>query len=707
MRISRREFIEAGAVGGVALLLGLILERGVHRVTAFTPNPLIRIDADGTITVVAYRTEMGQGVRTALPMIVADELGANWAQIRVAQGIPGAIWNDMRTGGSSSVIETWEPMRRIAAAARVMLIGAAARELGVDVATCHTEQSAVVHEGTGRRRTFGSLVAAARSQPVPADPPLRDPATYDLIGSRVRRVDGPAIVRGGGVYALDIRVPNMRVATIARCPIHGGRVGHWNGARARRVNGVRTIVPVSSGVAVVADHTWAAIQGRAALDVEWDAQGNDARSPDSYHDALEAALLSAKSSRHIGDVAAALRASHRTMDATYRWPFQAHAAIEPLNCIADVRRDTCDIWVGTQAPNEVQTDTAKLLGIPPERVTVHLALIGGGFGRRLATDYALEAVEISRAIGGPVQLVWTREDDIQHDMYNPGQVNRIMAGLDANGEIRAWRHEYGDYFLSPMYGTLKPTYDPVDAGEPWGGFDSPYTFANADERVAMLQPTVPCGAWRSVKYPGVVLARECMLDEIAHAVGRDPIALRLALLESPAQDRLRAVIALVAERGGWHAPWVVHREGRRWGRGFACNPYRRTKVAQIAEVSVGPANDIRVHRVICAFDCGRMINPLALEAQIEGGINWGLSAALKTEITFAHGRTRQTNFDTFPPLRMAEAPAIEIHCVANQETPSGAGEPPVPPVAPAVLNAIFAATGRRVRHVPVRPADLI
>jgi isoquinoline 1-oxidoreductase beta subunit len=390
--------------------------------------------------------------------------------------------------------------------------------------------------------------------------------------------------------------------------------------------------------------------------------------------------------------------------------------MEPPNGVADVRDGGCEIWVGTQAPNDAQTEAAKLLGISPERVTVHVTLLGGGFGRRLGIDYVLEAVEVSRRVREPVQVVWSREDDLRHDMYQPAQVNRLTATLDARGTPAAWRHEVADVNLT-MFGDFNPNFDPAADGDPWGGYDTPYAFPSLDVSLALSPSPVPTGAWRSVTYPAAVFARESFLDEIAAQTKRDPVELRLALLPSPGAvklgsvtvnngDRLRTVLRLAAEKAAWGTPLPRPNDGRRWGRGIAINGYhRRTMVAQVAEVSVGAEGDVRVHRVVCAVDCGQVINRSGLEAQFEGGVMWALSA-LKGEVTFAKGATVQGNYNDFPVVRMREAPRVEVHVVPGTLGPFGVGEQPVPAVGPAVANAIFAATGRRVRRTPIRPGDL-
>jgi len=594
-----------------------------------------------------------------------------------------------------------------------MLVAAAAARWGVTPDTCATERGAVLHRASARRLEFGALVADAARLPVPTEPRLKESSEFRLLGQRVPRVDAHAMVSGTATYGIDVKVPGMRYAAIARPPAHNGKIARWDATRARAVPGVLDVVEVPAGVAVLASNTWAALQGRDALEIHAAAGVGATGDSAAFMRALDDAMArGGKPAVRRGDVASALAGGGRRMTATYRAPFQGHAAMEPLNCVAHVRDGQCEIWVGTQAPNQAQEDVAKLLGIPLDRVTLHVTLLGGGFGRRLGYDYVIEAVELSRKVGGPVQVVWSREDDMRHDMYQPGQVNRLTTSLDARGLPVAWRHEVADYNLT-MFGDYDPNYDPAADGDPWGAFDTPYGFPALDVTLALAPTPVPTGAWRSVTYPAAVMARESFLDEIAVATRRDPVDLRLALLPSPGTvkvgslsvnngDRLRAVLRLAAEKSGWGTPLRKPNDGRRWGRGIAINAYhQQTMVAQVAEVSVGAQGDVRVHRVVCAVDCGQVINRSGLDAQFEGGVMWALSA-LKGEITFANGATVQANYNDYPVVRMREAPRVEVHVVPSTLRPFGVGEQPVPAVGPAVANAIYAATGRRLRATPFR-----
>ncbi len=719
-RVSRRAFVKAAAAGSAAVMFGFDRDGGVIRQLAsmsapgvFAPNQWIRIDQNGRVTVRAHKSEMGQGVRTSIPAIAVAELGADWSSVHIEHAEPGPDFDDMGTSGSSSVPDSWTVLRNAAAAARMTLVTAASTRWRVSAAECDTENGFVIHGATKRRASFGSLVADVARIPAPKDVVLR--TNLPLIGTRLRRVDTPAMVRGTATYGIDVKVPNMRYAVLARPPVPRATVVGFDEAAARRVVGVSNIVRTPSGVAVVANNTWAAIRGRDALAIQWSESADASKNSQQFSRDLETALDNGRMARREGDFAAQMRTAARTMEATFFAPFQAHAAIEPLTCVADVRRDRCEIWVGTQHPQVVKSLAAKLAKLSEDKVRVHVMLMGGAFGRRIATDHAREAIELSIAINAPVQLVWTREDEFAHDFYGAAQMNRLSACMDASGDIVGWRHEVADYSLT-MFGAFNPNYNPANDGDPWGGFDTPYSFPALDVTLGLLESPVATGAWRSVAYPAAIFARECFLDEVAHATNRDPLALRLSLIPSPGiqgtgdrarpnGDRLRNVLRLAAERAGWGTPLTPRNNGRRWGRGLACNPYHRgAMVAQIAEVSVGES-DIRVHRVVTAIDVGRVIDRSGLEAQVEGGVGWALSA-LNTEITFERERAVQTNFAAFPVIRMRDMPAQDITIVESTLGPFGAGESPVPAVFAAVGNAVFAATGKRLRKVPLRLTEV-
>ncbi len=715
MSASRRGFLKASAAAGAGLAIAFYLPTescaDETPAKAFVPNALLRVDPDGRVTITVPRSEMGQGVRTSLPMILAEELEADWSRVTVEQAVPGPAFARLRTSGSGSVYATWRPLRVAGATARELLVTAAAARWGVDRATCRAENGAVVHTDSGRRLGYGELATAAAALPLPTTtPPLKDPKRFRIVGTRVRRVDGPRIVTGAAGYGLDVRVPGMRFATIARCPVFGGSVARVDDARARAVPGVRAVARVSTGVAVIADSTWAAMKGRDALAIAWDEGPNREFDSTSYRERLEAASKTGgHPTRREGEGAAALARAARRLDATYVYPFQAHLPVEPANSVADVRADRCEIWSPTQNPDRIRTEAAALLKLPPEAVRVNVTLVGGAFGRRLGVDYALEAVEASRAAGAPVQVVWSREDDTRHGFYQPASVHWVRGGLDAKGDLVAWAHTKAGY-LQNFLGRPSAE-DLADPGfwqiPSWGVYDIPYSIPNVETSYVELEAPIPNGPWRSVFSPSSTFARESFVDELAHAAGRDPLEFRLAMLKDSRmvrageltldQGRLAKVLRLAAEKAGWGGPLP-----KGWGRGIAANIYDQdTFVAYVVEASVDGGR-IRARRVVCAADPGTVVNPAGAEAQIEGGIVFALSTALGGEITFKGGRCEQSGFGDCPVLRMDEMPAVEIHLAPSGADPAGLGEPPVPPLAPALANAVFAATGRRIRRLPLK-----
>jgi isoquinoline 1-oxidoreductase beta subunit len=662
---NRRVFLKVLASGGAALALGIYFANDPALATAgaappssmskaqamaaqaaqFAPNIYLRIDQAGSVTVTAFRSEMGQGVRTALAMIVAEELDADWATVQVEQAPADSAYGDQVTGGSRSVASYYTPLRKAGAAARQMLVRAAAAQWNVEPATCTTKAGWVIHPDGEQRLAYGALVASAAQVEPPklSDVPLKEPKEFRLIGTRIGHWDAPAIVSGKALFGLDVKRPGMLYATVVRCPVFGGRASRFDASQTSAVKGVRQVMEIKSGIAVVADSTWAALQGRAALRVTWDEGRNNQLSSASIHGVM------AKLAPKLGE------ADENTLEALYEIPFEAHADMEPMNCVADVRADRCELWAPTQDPQQAKSVARSITGLPADAVQVHVPLLGGGFGRRLQTDYVAEAVELSKAAGAPVQVVWTREDDIQHDFYHPANLLYVSAKLDK----------------PPKY--LAPRASPGGA-------------------------LIPTGAWRSVENFPEAFARESFLDEYALAVGKDPYQLRRELNTG----RAKAVIELAAEQAGWGDPLPTG-----WGRGMAYHAtFGVTHVAQVVELSVEENGTIRVHRVVCAVDCGTAINPDAVEAQMEGGIVFGLTAALKAQITLAKGRVEQSNFDDYPLLRLDEMPRIEVYLVPSSEPPSGIGEMGVPPTAPAVANAVFAATGQRIRHLPILPQDL-
>jgi isoquinoline 1-oxidoreductase subunit beta len=649
---------------------------------AWQPDAFLRIERDGTVTCTIHRSEMGQGVRTALAMIIADELDAEWSSVRVEQAPADIAFGDQTTGGSASIAMAYERLRTVAASARELLTAAAAKKWGVTVAECHTVSGAVVRTGSDDRRSYGELVGDAATLTLGGPPRLKEPSERTIVGTSVPRIDEADIVRGRATYGIDVARPGMLRAVIARCPVAGGTVRSHDDAATLAVRGVRSVVPVSSGLAVVADTTWAAMRGREALQVTWDEGSRASLSSAS----ISAALIDV--ARRAG--AAEERPSGLTfIEAMYETAPAAHAPMEPLGCVAEVRDGRCQLWLSTQNPQVVQRFVERAIGVP---VDVHVMLLGGGFGRRLEVDDAVEAAETAQVIGAPVHVVWTRDDDLQHDFYRQPSAHWMRAGWDAAGELQHWRH----YTAAPGINGLARTggRQVVDEGRsiryniPSGG------------QATVVPIDLPTGPWRAVMHGPNAFANESFLDEVAAAMRRDPVELRLALLRPT--NPLHAVVALAAEQAGWGSPLPAGR-----GRGIAChNTWDDTPVAMVAEVSVA-GGAVTVHRVVCAADCGTVIHPGMVAQQMEGAVAMGLTSMLKPGITIEAGRVQQHNFDDHPLLRCSEMPEVEVHLVPSSNAPGGVGEMGIPPIVPAVANAVFACTGRRVRRLPVPPDDLI
>lgn len=737
MSTSRRAFLKTAALGGASLVIAFDGKRllaaekdtpkkdtakkdaprkeatGKDATARFKPNGWVRIDGDGTVTLTIGKSEMGQGVRTALAMILADELEADWSRIKLMQASPGPEFKQLETGRTSSVATSWKMLRQAAAAAREMLITAAAAQWKVDRATCAAAKGAVVHAASKRELKYADLVADAAKLPVPADPPLKKTSDFRLIGKPTRRLEGRAIVTGAARYGIDTKIPGMLYASIERRPWGGAQRKSSQDEKALAIRGVR-IVPCASGIAVVGETTWAALKGRAALAVEWGAAPKNAFDSEAHFKRLDDASEQKGFVTRKDDAPAGTRAAARTIYASYYYPFYAHAPVETMNCVADVREDRCVIWAPTQAPNLLQEEVAKFLGTTPEKVEVNVTLMGGGFGRRLAVDYALEAAEISRAVKAPVQVLWTRADDTRHGHFQAASVHRLSAGLDSTDALVAWRHTKAG---SPHNLKLPDPAAVRDAGFhqdlSWGVYDVPYAIPSIETAYVTVDLPVPHGPWRAVFAPSSVFAREAFLDEVAQVRGADPLAYRLELLKGPDtikagsltidRARLRRVLEVVRDKSGWGAPMAA-----RHGRGVACNIYDgETHVAYVVELAVDNAGKVRMDRVVAAVDCGLVVNPIGVEQQVEGGIIWGLSSTLMGEITFRGGAAQQATYADYGVARMRDTPVIEVHIVPSEAAqPFGMGEPPVPPIAPAIVNAIFAATGKRIRRLPIRPNDL-
>lgn len=713
---SRRDFLKVTGAAGAGLVLGLRLEAkprpGETTGRPFHPNAYLAIRPDGMAVLTVPKSEMGQGVRTSLPLVIAEELDLDWSRVELTQAMPGPEFRHLGTGGSTSVSTTWTTLRNAGAAAREMLVGAAAKAWGVPPGQCRTEKGFVLGPG-GRKSGYGELAEAAAKLPLPKAPKLKAPSEFRLLGRPTRRVDGAKIVTGKAMYGLDVRRPGQRFAAVLRCPVAGGTPKAWDAGKAQAVRGVKAVVQVPSGLAVIAESTWAAFKGRDALaaTVTWDEGPNRDFNSKGHEDRMRTALGGpAEAARTTGAAAPALAASARLVEAEYAFPFQAHTTMEPMNATAHIRPDGAELWMGTQGPNAAQERAAAAVGLKPGAVAVNVTLLGGGFGRRSGTDFSTEATEVAKAAGGgPIQVVWSREDDLHHDQFHPATLHRLKAGLDGQGGLAAWSHRIagGAVLRSWLGGKKAPGQAETEANGAW---DIPYDIPALDISYAEVEVPVALGWWRAIEIVPNVFARECFLDEVAHAAGKDPLAYRLELLgkrgkvkmgeEDVDIGRLRRVLELAAAKAGWGQPLP---KGR--GLGLACHAYdRRTYLAAVAEVSVAKGQ-LRVHRVVAAVDCGIVLNPDHLVGQVEGGVAWGVSA-LFSQVTFEKGRAVQDNFDTFPVLRLPEMPQVEVHTVASGEAPSGMGEPPVPVTLPAVLNAVFAATGKRLRRLPVTSADL-
>jgi isoquinoline 1-oxidoreductase subunit beta len=709
-KISRRAFLAvAGATATGALVLGVRVSAGANRTEAapsFAPNMWLSISTTGETNIWIAKAEMGQGVYTALPMIVAEELDVDFSHVRVVQALVEPRFTAfLGTGGSSSVMTSFEPLRQAGATARAMLLATAADSWDVPMSECRTEPGVVIHAQSGRRAPYGTLVETASHLPVPATPVSKDPATFRLIGKKISRLDTPPKVDGSAVYGIDVRTPGLLFAVVARCPVYGGKVAFFDGARAKAVQGVRHVLPLGeAGVAVVAGTTWAALEGRRALTIQWDEGPNVRWSSEEIARFLEErGEQPAMRDRDDGNVEEALNVCHRKFAATYAAPFLTHAPIEPVNTTVYVREDACEIWGPLQYADGVQQDAARITGLPPSAITVHTTFLGCGLGRKAESDFASHAIVLSKAIGKPIQLLYSREDDVAYDHFRPASRHLMRAGFDSEGRLTAWSHRIVAPSLRQQWEWGRKAEDIQRGLDKWAT-EPPnhvaYRAPNFRVEYVMAQTPVPVGAWRSIYASQTAFADECFVDELATALERDPVMFRLELIgqSSPLH---RSVLERAAREAGWGKPLSKGRS-----RGVAVYRYgaNSTYVAQVAEVSVEANGQVRVHRVVCAVDCGTVVNPGIVEAQIEGGILYGLSAALSGEITFARGRCQQSNFHDAPLLRFSEAPAIEVHILKNDRPPTGIGEPGVPPIAPAVANAVSAAIGHRIRELPLTPA---
>jgi len=712
---NRRAFLKAGAAAGGGLLLSVRLPVSMRDAEAasptaadrFAPNGFIRIGRDGRVTLIVHKAEMGQGVYTSMPMLVAEELEVGLDQVHLEPAPPDhtlyadPLLHQQATGNSTSVRGAWEPLRRAGATGRAMLVSAAAQSWKVDASSCRAERGTVIHVPTGRRVTYGALADAAARLPVPDTVTLKDPKDFRLIGTPAKRLDSPDKVNGKAQFGIDVKVPGMKVATVAACPVFGGKLAGVDESKAKAVTGVRQVVRLDNAVAVIGDHMWAAQRGLRALDIRWDEGPHATLTTADIVQQLDAASQKpGVVARKEGDVARAMAGAARKVEAVYQTPFLAHATMEPMNCTVHVRKDGCEVWVGTQVQTAAQAAAAEATGLPLAKVRVHNYLLGGGFGRRLEVDFITQAVQIARQTDGPVKVVWTREEDTQHGVYKPYFYDRLAAGLDEQGMPIAWSHRLtGSSVMARM---VPPAFkNGLDPDTIEGAVEPPYTFPNMlVDYVRQEPPGIPTGWWRGVGPTHNVFVVESFIDELAAAAKKDPFEYRRALLAG--SPRARGVLELAVEKAGWGKPLPSGR-----GRGISLvHAFGETYIAQVAEVSVSKEGDVRAHRMVVAVDCGMIVNPDTVKAQMESGVNFGLGAALFNEITLKGGRVEQANFNNYRALRINEAPVIDVYLVKSAEAPGGIGEPGTCGVAPAVTNAIFAATGKRLRKLPVDSAQL-
>ncbi|WP_406867827.1 molybdopterin cofactor-binding domain-containing protein [Paraburkholderia fungorum] len=717
VRPSRRTFLKAaGAVAAVGLTIGFEWAGTGRRALAatmpdatFAPNAFLRVALDNSVTVIAKHVEMGQGAYTGIATIVAEELDANWQDVRV-ESAPAdakryanlAFGTIQGTGGSSAMANSWMQLREAGAKARAMLVSAAAAQWQVPASELTTRDGSVHHAATNRTATYGSLASAAARLPVPDTVTLKSPKDFRLIGQQVPRVDVPAKTNGTAQFTLDVTFPGMLVALLQRPPLFGATVKSFDASAAKAVPGVVSVVQVPGGVAVVAKGFWAAKQGRDALKIEWDDSAAEKRSSDAIMaEYRQLAEQPGASARKDGDATQAIAGAAKKISATYTFPYLAHAPMEPLDAVVKLTADSCEIWAGDQFQTVDQGNAARTAGLDPQQVKIHTLYAGGSFGRRANTrsDYIVEAVSIAKALGAngtPVKLQWTREDDIHGGLYRPMYFHKLDAGLTADGKLVGWRHRIvGQSILAGTPFASVMVKNGIDSTSVEGAANVAYAIPNLSVELTTTQTGVPVLWWRVVGSSHTAFAVEAFIDEAAHAAGKDPFAFRRDLLAH--EPRMRGVLELAAQKAGWD-PAKPLPKGR--GRGIAVAEAFKTFVAQVAEVSVDKDGNVKVERVVCAVDCGTPINPDVIAAQMEGGIGFGLGAALHSAITLKDGKVEQNNFDGYQVLRFAEMPKVEVHIVQSGEAPTGVGEPGVAPVGPAVANAIFAATGRRIQSLP-------
>jgi isoquinoline 1-oxidoreductase beta subunit len=707
---SRREFLRnsAAAMGGLVISFYLPMRGGrAYAADApkpvYPPNAFIHIAPDDTITIIVNKSEMGQGVYTSLPMLIAEELEADWSRIRVefapvADVYRHTTFGAQMTGGSSSIPSSWEQLRRVGASARVLLVRAAAQQWGVPEGECHAAHSVVTHGKSARKASYGSLAEAAGKLPLPEKVALKAPAEFKLLGKPMKRLDTPQKINGSAQFGLDVYVPGMLTVLIARSPVFGGQVKSYNAAEALKVAGVQGVYQVPTGVAVAASGFWPARTARDLLEIVWDeGPGAALSTPQMRAEYLALAKQPGTVARKQGDSVQGLKDAHKSVSAEYEMPYLAHAAMEPLNVVVDLKPDHCTIWTGTQGQTADRAAAAQTAGLNPGQVEIHTTFLGGGFGRRVnpRCDFVTEAVQVAMAVGQPVKVVWTREDDMRGGNYRPMWSDRIEAGIARNGKPLAWKHTIvGQSIIADTPFEKFMVRDGVDVTSVEGAATMPYVIPNLLVDLHSPKNAVPVQWWRSVGHSHTAFIVETMVDELAHLAGKDPVAYRMDML--PAASRYRGVLKLAAEKAGWGKKKLPAGHAL----GVAVHESFNSYVAEVAEVSLDNGK-VRVHRVVAAVDCGMVINPDGVEQQIESAVAYGLSAALHGAITLDKGQVQQSNFHDYAPLRFSEMPQIEVHIVASKEAPTGIGEPGTPPIAPAVANALFKLSGKRLRRLPL------
>lgn len=731
--LDRREFLRNSAVTGAALLIGFHLDALADTDPAQAQekpavNPFdawVRITPDNHITLILAKSEMGQGVITSLPMILADELCVDWNQVAVEQALTNPKIYDHGTGGSTSVASSWLPLRRAGAAAREMLITAAAAQWNVNRDTCVAKDGGVLHGARKNFLTYGQLVEQARKLPIPdlKTVPLKNSQDFSIIGQEFRRTDAKDKSNGSAKFGIDVRVPGMLYAVVARCPVFGGKVKSFDATKTKSVPGVRDVVVIdpvakgafsAGGVAVLAENSWAAIQGRNALNITWDEGPHAGESSEKLHaQFLENAAKPGKTLRNEGETDSALARAAKKLEAIYELPFAAHASMEPMNCTVHIRPDGAEAWVPTQGPQWAQDVIAGVSGLPHESVIVHTTLMGGGFGRRYQADFAMEAAQVSKATGKPVMVLWTREDDMQHDFYRPASYHKLSGAVGSNGKLEAWKHFQTSTAIAAMW--EEKGEENAGPGEFGTAAFIPYQAPNYRVEYTLAKSGVPRAWWRSVEHSSSGFIVESFIDELAALAGADPLEFRLLQIgddraipdfTDPKEGkplktaRLKGVLKLAAQKSGWGSPLP-----KGTARGIAGYYSFESYTACVAEVSVVDKT-VKVHRLVYAVDCGRAINPEGVRAQVESAAIYGLSAALHDAITIQGGRVEQSNFNDYAMPRIEETPKMEVHVVASTEEPTGIGEPGLPVIAPAVCNAIFALTNKRIRRLPIRSEDL-